>query len=331
MPRVIFQDPVKRSEYFSLLKRLSDLTWTDISRKIGISRRHLSDCRRGVYSFPEFSANEVKELYNLDLPSDIVIKKDLWHIRKAAKLGGKRRFILYGPPPATRESRRRGGLNSLKTHNLRKTGFLTRKSILVPNNTEKLAELTGALLGDGGLTLRQLKITLNIKTDQEYSLYLKRLIEELFGIKVGLYEAPHRSTVDVVVSSSNIVDFFRNKGLPIGDKLKNGLSIPKWIFRHRKWQQTCLRGVFDTDGCTYIDHHKYKDKIYRHIGLSFTSYSLTLLSQIKVILEKLGYNPTDSTRFRILLRKEREIMRFFKEIKPSNIRHYDKLDEFRVG
>ncbi len=89
-----------------------------------------------------------------------------------------------------------------------------------------------------------------------------------------------------------------------------------------------MRGLLDTDGCTYIDHHKYKGKVYGHIGLAFTSYSSYLLESIAKILKDLGYSPTISTKLRVLLRREKEVLRFFQEFKPSNPRHYDKLREF---
>lgn len=334
MPRAYFSN-TSRLNYFSSLKELSRLSWSSLARKLGISHRHLRDIRQGVYSLNNAIAETIKNEFNLDLPKNIVFKKDYWHTPKAAKLGGKRHFELYGPPPATKASRSKGGLNSLRAHKLNNTGFITAKTIVYALKNTNLAEIIGAFMGDGGLALRQAKVTLSLKTDKEYAIYLKNLIEKLFKINVSLLENSRRSTIDVVVNSVKFVSFLNRKGLPIGDKLKQGLDIPNWIYEHNEWQRACLRGLLDTDGCTYIDHHRYKDKVYGHIGLAFTSYSPELLVSIAKILQTLGYSPTITTKLRILLRREKEVLRFFSEFKPSNPRHYGKLktflEEYRSG
>lgn len=330
MPRVYFTHKT-REEYFKNLKRLSRLSWFDLAEKLNISDRHFRDCRRGIYSISTSISDNIFEKYGLELPKQVSIKSDMWYISKAAKLGGKRHFELYGSPPATIASRRKGGFNSRRINILHHTGFIVAKTIIrAPENTN-LAEVIGAFMGDGGLTLTQAHITLNFKTDKEYAIYLRSLIERLFKINVSLYERPNRSTIDVVVSSVKLISFLKRKGLPVGDKIRQGLDIPEWIYKRKEWQRACLRGLLDTDGCTYIDHHKYKDKIYGHVGLAFTSYSSKLIESIAKILQNLGYSPTVSTRMRVLLRKEKEVLRFFKEFKPSNPRHYGKLREFLEG
>lgn len=328
MPRIYFSDSLSRQNYFDAIKEVSKLTWIDIALECKVSIRHLTDLKRGIYSISQLKTDLIREKFGVELPKDVVVRKDFWYIPMAAELGGKRHFELYGPPPATRASRRKGGFNSRRINILHHTGFIVAKTIIkAPKNTD-LAEIIGALMGDGGLTLTQTHITLNLKTDKEYAIYLRNLIERLFKINVSLYERPNNSTIDVVVSSVKLISFLKRKGLPVGDKIRQGLDIPEWIYKRKEWQRACLRGLLDTDGCTYIDHHKYKDKIYGHIGLAFTSYSPRLIKSIAKILQNLGYSPTVSTRLRVLLRREKEVLRFFKEFKPSNPRHYGKLREF---
>lgn len=191
-----------------------------------------------------------------------------------------------------------------------------------------MAEIIGSLLGDGGISRWQVRITLNLKTDKDYSVYISTLIHELFGISVKSFERKNDSTIELIASSNKLVHFFRKNGLHVGNKLKQGLDIPKWINKRRRWQIACLRGIFDTDGCTYIDNHFYKERAYRHLGLAFTSYSENMLKSIFNIFKNLGYSPSSTTSKRILLRKEREILKFFNEFKPSNIRHYKILNKF---
>ena len=116
--------------------------------------------------------------------------------------------------------------------------------------------------------------------------------------------------------------------MPIGNKIKQNINIPDWINQRKSWQLACLRGLFDTDGRTYIDHHFYKDKRYGSMGVAFTSYSADLLQSINTILKNLGYSPTISTKWRVLLRRDRDIFKFFQECKPKSKRHSKKLKEF---
>lgn len=328
MARIFFSDSLSRQNYFNTIKEVSQLAWDNIAKECKVSIRHLTDLKRGKYSLSQLKADLIREKFGVELPQGIVFKEDNWHISIAAKLGGQRHFELYGPPPATKESRRKGGFNSLKTHKFRHTGFVVAKAIIKAPKNARFAEIVGAFMGDGGMTLRQAQVTLNFKTDKEYAVYLRDLIKSVFKINVGLFERPHRSTIEIVVNSVKLVSFLNRKGLPVGDKLRQGLDIPKWVYKRKVWQRACLRGLLDTDGCTYIDHHKYKGKAYGHIGLAFTSYSSYLLESIAKILKNLGYSPTISTKLRVLLRREKEVLRFFQEFKPSNHRHYGKLREF---
>ncbi len=231
MARIFFSDPLSRQNYFNTLKEVSQLAWDNIAKECKVSLRHLTDLKRGKYSLSQLKADLIREKFGVELPQNIVVKEDNWHISLAATLGGQRYFELYGPPPATKESRRKGGFNSRKTHKLHHTGFIVvAKTIVKAAKNARLAEIIGAFMGDGGLTLKQACITLNFKTDKQYALYLRDLIERLFKINVSLLERPHRSTIDVVVSSVKLVSFLNGKGLPIWNKLKQGLYVPKWIY-----------------------------------------------------------------------------------------------------
>lgn len=183
-------------------------------------------------------------------------------------------------------------------------------------------------MGDGSLTPSQTSIYLNIKTDKPYARFLRKQLLALFGVNVAVRENCKESVVVVCISSSRLVGFLHRKGLPIGDKLRNGLDIPSWIYTRKSWLRACLRGMLDTDGCTYIDHHLYKDKKYGHLGIAYTTYSPALKKNITKALKILGYAPTLTTKHRVLLRREKEILRFFGEIVPSNKRHYAILNRF---
>lgn len=334
MARFFFIDSKQRDAFFNNLKNRSDNSWYEIAQKLGISTRQLCDCRKGKASLSSTTAEKLKTLFACQLPRDIQIKEDYWHIHEAARLGGEKRFLLHGSP-GTVEGRKKGGYNSIKTHKRLKTNFKLRNKILFPRLTSKFAELIGVLMGDGTISKWQARVYLNIHTDKAYASYVKKLFEELFHVKVSIHERKSKSTIEVTASSATLVEFFHRNGLIIGDKLKQGLDIPQWIYTRPEWQKACLRGQFDTDGCTYIDKHFYKNRQYNNIGLAFASNSPLLITSIQKVLKENGYNPTVTTKNRVLLRRHEEIVKFFKDVCPANIRHHTifnkYLEEYRSG
>lgn len=335
MSRIFFLGAAARDNYFASLRNLSGLSFKVLSQRLKISQRHLTDIKRGAYSLPGLIANKISDEFGLGLPDDVEVRDDYWHAKEAGKIGWKKHFDLYGFIPATYESRRKGGLNSLKTHKAKNTGFFLVKEIKIPSKNIKLAELVGALAGDGGLSSRQVHLYLNLKKDKQYSRILVSLITELFGLGVSQMQRVRESTLVLTVSSTKLVSFLKNSGLPVGNKIKQEIDIPSWVYWSKSWRKAFLRGLFDTDGCTYVDHHKYKNQTYGHICVAITSYSEKLLLSVYGLLLNLGYKPTLSNERNILLRKENEVLRFFEEIKPHNNAHRDIvkkfMEEYRSG
>src|SRR3989344_5581672 len=327
MPRLIFPQG-KQSEFLRKVREMSWRSSNQLGPNCNVSGRTFRDWMRSKYSISEKAAKLLSEKFSVPIPSSVKVENDYWYAIKGARKGALRRIELYGRSFGTPEGRKKGGLNSIKSHKLLATGFYTRKVIFTPRRTTCLAELVGAAMGDGGINPYHLKIYLNIKTDKQYSLYLKKLIETLFKINVSIKENPKESVIVLTGNGVKLVKILHRLGLPIGDKLKQSLDIPSWIYKKRSWQVACLRGLLDTDGCTYIDHHSYKDRRYGHLGIAFTSYSPKLLTSIYGTLSRLGYTPTRTTKHRVLLRRESEILKFFKEFKPSNKRHYAILSRF---
>lgn len=74
----------------------------------------------------------------------------------------------------------------------------------------------------------------SLKTDREYAHCVIELIKELFGIKASLYERLSKSTLEVAGSSNKLISFLRTKGLPLGNKIQQGLDIPPWIYQRKE-------------------------------------------------------------------------------------------------
>jgi intein/homing endonuclease len=164
-----------------------------------------------------------------------------------------------------------------------------RKVVLLPKYSVKLAEFFGLMLGDGGINNSwQANITVNAIKDKKYSVFISKLCDGLFGISPAIYKRKGKQALIISLASTTIVDFLVDNGLPRGDKLKGGLKIPSWILVKKSYRIACVRGLIDTDGCLFVHKHKISGKVYKNIGLCFTSYSVELIFQVASVFEECG-------------------------------------------
>lgn len=249
--------------------------------------------------------------------------------KEAARIGGLARAAKYGSP-GTAEGRRLGGLRSMRTHMKNKTGFYVLRKIKTPRHSRDLAEMLGIAVGDGGLTRYQLTITTNSETDREHARHSQRLLVKLFGVSASMMKRKGENTLRVVVSSKALVTFLNVLGMPIGNKIKNNIGVPGWIYSKKGYKKAFLRGLFDTDGCVYLDKHRIRGRLYRNMGWTITSYSAKLCLGVISLLKDLGFSPTQrSTQKSIYLRKRRDIERYFSEIGTSNKKHLVRYNNFK--
>ena len=163
--------------------------------------------------------------------------------------------------------RSKGGMNSLVTHKRMNTGFKIAKVFSVPKLTTRFAEFIGIMLGDGGITKYQIRITLNKIDDRDYVVYVRGLIYKIFREYPSL-EYKKGKAVDLVVSGKNLVQLLLSYGLVKGDKIKQQIQIPSWINSNDQFKLSVLRGLFDTVGSVYLDKH-YKKEIVSIVNAEF--------------------------------------------------------------
>lgn len=197
-----------------------------------------------------------------------------------------------------------------------------RKNVILPKDSVRLAEFFGLMMGDGGINNPwQVTITLNFIKDKEYSVYVSKLIAELFGIIPAMRKRKERQALVISLASTTIIDFLVMKGLVRGNKIKGGLKIPVWILSKKSYRIACVRGLMDTDGCLYVHNHSIGGKKYKNIGLCFTSYSLELISQVADILKESNIIPHISNKGRsIYLYKKEAVVQYLKIFGTSNDR-----------
>lgn len=249
-----------------------------------------------------------------------------------SRLGGLKRISLYGNP-GTLEGRSKGGRKTVKFFKenpalARKSGFIIRKQINYPQKCKELAELFGIILGDGGLPgNHQLKISFNSRTDKEYSVFLEKILGKLFLINCHVHPRKNCNGSDIVVSSSNLIEFLLRNGLVAGNKIKNQVDIPHWIYSKIAYQKACLRGLIDTDGSFYCHRYNCNGKKYRYLKLCFASRSKPLLNSVLRIFKKLNFSPYLHGD-QVFIYSRLGIVKYFEEIGSHNPKHLNKIKAF---
>lgn len=317
-----------RKELFDALRQVFG-SWKKAAEKIAISAKTLDGWRSGTHSIPEKTFQEILDITKLHLSSPVEKLADYWYTSHAGKIGAETSRKLYGNP-GTPTGRRKGGLRAIEIHKQNPASrFRSEKPIRSPRPSKALAEVLGIFFGDGHAGKYQASVTLHSETDRAYGLYVARLIEREFSIIPSVKKRTPKKAIEIIVSSVAFVRFLATKGMITGNKIHFGLSIPRWIKTNKEYSKAFLRGLFDTDGCIYLDKHVIKKKEYRNLGWTITSHSDTLIVDIQEALKNLGFHPTHSAgQHSVFLRKHTDIIRYFEKIQTSNPKHQNRFQQF---
>lgn len=248
-----------------------------------------------------------------------------------SQLGGLRCIALHGNP-GTAEGRRKGGKTTIRLFHrdpalAKRLGFVIRKTIRYPGRCVELAELVGIILGDGGLSGNyQLVISFNRITDVEYAQYLRSLLKKLFAINSYIHYRKNNNGADIVVTSSNLVDFLEKQGLIKGNKVKHQVSVPEWILQKREYRRACLRGLMDTDGGLYLHRYDSHGRSYEYLKLCFTNCSKPLLDFVFNTLKELDYKVFLNGKH-VSIYSSSEVKRYICQIGSSNPKHLKKFSD----
>lgn len=197
-------------------------------------------------------------------------------------------------------------------------GELNKKRIRVPQKSEELAELFGAILGDGHLERKILSITGNCEEKAHHD-YLSAQIEKLFGLKSVERKMKQSKAIQLMVNSTELIRFLLENSFVLGNKIKNKESLPRWIFEKDEYACGALRGLLDTDGGIY-----QKQKNYKRAIIEFQTESPYIRADIYKMLRKLGFNPSKSD-VNVRVQEQKEVRRFMSLVgcaNPKNIMRY---------
>ncbi|MEX0877671.1 MAG: hypothetical protein WDZ40_02275 [Candidatus Spechtbacterales bacterium] len=294
----------------------------------GRSERTVRDWRREKFLINEKSLKILCEKSKQSWPKDITMLDKYWYAHEGAKLGWEAVISKYGEMPKNEKYRKQKWYEWWEKEGRFKSSGLTSAPIKIkkPKYSKSLAEFVGIMLGDGGISNQQVTVTLHSKDDKKYGVYVKNLMENLFGVYVGIHERKDANACIYAVSRVELVRFCENNlGLVRGNKIKKQVDIPKWIMGDKDFEIACLRGLVDTDGSIFIHRYRVKSKEYSYKKLSFTSYSEPLRNSVFKIMRNTGLNPRLAGRD-VRLDSKHDMKIYFDTISSNNPKHLKKYN-----
>lgn len=323
----LFFKPHKQREFLLRMQLLLNLDTIAFSKIAKVSMRTIRDWKREIHSVPLNLVADLCNMANVDMPEDTKVRDQFWYVKKGARMGGLASYKKYGYIGGDPNFRKKKWHEWWKKEGkFRANSIIKPLPISMPQKSIELAEFIGIILGDGGITKKQVTITIHKINDKRYAEYIKKLIKKLFLINPACYS--RENVFNIVISRSELVRALLKMGLCIGNKVKHQIDVPTWIKKSNVFSKACLRGLLDTDGCFYVDRHKYKGKVYLNCGINFTNRSLPLLNFFKSNLIKIKLNPTQKTDFSVFLRREEDILSYFKIVGFSNPKHLSKFKKY---
>jgi len=209
--------------------------------------------------------------------------------------------------------------------------------------TGELAEETGWHIGDGsmnyynnkGYTKGIYQLRGHIEDDKEhYENVIKPIFKLLYGLDISLREMPSTRVYGFQIWDDKLVEFKKKLGLPLGKKFD--VSIPQIFLTKDEFKIAVVRGIFDTDGCVYLQ--KKYGKLYPRLEIATISFKLA--EQLTYLLNEFGirttmYGASNSQEgnrmqsYKVNIRGIEMLDKFFKIIKPANPKHIKKYNLFK--
>jgi len=195
--------------------------------------------------------------------------------------------------------------------------------------TPELAELVGALIGDGfiynNFNKYRIGFTGNQINDKDYYKFLQNLILKVWNKEAKIKE--RWRGLRIVINSKEAVSFLINElKLPFGEGKCEKVSIPNIILNDWNLAKYTIRGIVDTDGSVFVAK---KPGIDKYPSIEITTVSSKLALQLKNVLEKQGfrvakiwaYQPKRKNRriaYKVPLNGKKNIIKWINEIGFSN-------------
>lgn len=324
--RLIFLRKGAQAAFLSKVKEKLGLTWEELGRLIDVHSRTVRDWYREKYNMSHKAALKISEKSGIPILSKTRIKKWEDHIQTIKYLGYKATIEKYGMMPRNefkRNDRWHQWWHAVGQHQIHSIHNDPLSFTRAPKS-EQLAEFIGIMLGDGGLTKYQVKVTLHAFDDKAYGEFVRELFTKLFGVTPSVQRRTDSRAIDIVISRIALVKYCVELGLVIGNKVLQHVDIPPWVKKSERYRKACIKGLMDTDGGVINHTYTVNGKRYLYKKLSFTSLSAPLLQSVYETLTSLGIKTRIGSNHDVRIDSKLAVSRYFNIIGSSNPKHLNR-------
>lgn len=330
--RIAFADSDSRKQFFLAVREASLVSsWDALAELFTICRSQFQGYQYGKTLLPETLFEKMlgllpKEKQEFFAPL-ICKKPGNWGMIK----GGENN---YAKNSAAIIARLREGFQR-KTE----SGAFAKPVDLNVPLSEELCELVGAIIGDGcvdgyvpkqGNSKYHVQIVGNSVSDKDYLLIiLSAIAKNIFGINAKHYFRKGHNALNLDLYSKQLFLLLTNRfGFPAGPKTYT-TKIPEEIMKaEEKFVFATIRGIFDTDGCVFLDPRKIYNRPYPRITLQTVSEPLFL--QLKEFLSKYfalyAHHSIARHSYCIEVYGHKQVEKWMKLIGFSNSRNFRKIE-----
>ena len=271
--RIGFTDNLVRKQFFdSVRKAANSESWKELASSLGLRRAFFQRYLYGQLLLPQELFEKMLSSQPMEMQeffkANIFKRPRNWGAAK----GGR---ILFEKYPEEFKKRRENGLKKLKELGIAggKVKFGIDKNIPL---SEELCEFVGAFIGDGFLGgMKTVGISGNSELDKEYLDFQMKNINLLFGLEGKIFKRTDSKSMELRFNSKRFCEFMIDRfGFPKGVKTYT-VKIPEEILNSKEqFVFAAIRGIFDTDGCVFLDRRKIYKKPYPRISLQIVSKNL---------------------------------------------------------
>jgi intein/homing endonuclease len=318
--RVFFKIPQIREQFFLKLKYLFG-TWKKLGLHFKIYKSRMERFREGKISLPYKLFSELlSSLDNEDKSfflKNILLRDPNWGRAKGGIATYQKHKYIF------EKGRRLGGLKV-------KYKFDFNMAL-----TPELCEFIGAIIGDGFTNNYnnnyKVQITGHKVLDKDY--YINRLIPivKLLSSKSNPILSQSSGALRLTLNSKELHILLTKRFNIKAGKKAYCVVMPEEIIdsKNPAFINSCIRGVFDTDGCVAFDKRQSYLKPYLRIVLQMESTEL--IKQIHMLLREQGINSTITKDERVIqINGVNNCRDYLRLIGFSNKRHLSKLKKISL-
>jgi hypothetical protein len=163
-----------------------------------------------------------------------------------------------------------------------------------------LAELIGAILGDGHIEIFPRTERLTISSNSNNQGFVKRyslLIQKVIG-KTPTVKKQKTNCIKIYLYEKYLS---KRLGIPAGDRSNIDWNIPGWIWKKRNYLIRYLRGLYEAEGSFSIHKPTYTYKIF------FTNSNRSLLNSTYQGLLKIGLMSAHLEKSRVTVSRKIDV------------------------